>query len=95
MLFARFRSPERGIYALAFSPSQPILTGSGPNQSLFHWTIDECAAVELIEKAVGDPLTEAERTLSHPWSQAPLVEPTTGRFHQESTSSQFLAFRAY
>ena len=33
VLSAQFRSPERGVYALAFSPSWPILTGCGPNQS--------------------------------------------------------------
>ncbi len=61
VLFAQFRSTERGVYALAFAPGQQILTGSGPNQSLFHWTIDEDAAVSLIQGAVGDPLTMVER----------------------------------
>jgi len=59
-LYARFSSPERGVYALAFSPAGETLCGVGPNQGLFNWTLNEDDAVDSIRAAVGDPLTVDE-----------------------------------
>ena len=58
--WARLESPSGGVYAVAVSPDGRNLIGAGPDGRFARWIIDDDLAIAALERAVGDPVTEAE-----------------------------------
>ena len=58
--YARLESRAGGVYAVTTSPDGRHLIGGGPGGRFDCWIIDDDLAIAALERAVGDPVTEAE-----------------------------------
>ena len=60
--WATIETGEAGVYAVSFSPDGRHLVSAGPNERVTWWPLDVPAAIDLVRRRIGDPLTDLERT---------------------------------